>query len=96
MFCGVVEDELMVRVGPDFYGEALSRPNVRPMDFTGRPMKGYIFVVAEGCRTARMTKPWVDRSLAFVKTLEPTKRWRTNRQRATKELRNPNPKDPEA
>ena len=36
MVCGVVKDELMVRVGPDVYPKSLKRPNARPMDFTGR------------------------------------------------------------
>ncbi len=69
MFCGVVGDSLMVRVGPAAYDEALGRPHVRPMDFTGRPMKGYVFVDAEGCDTIPATQDWVDRALAFVATL---------------------------
>jgi hypothetical protein len=36
MACGIVGDDLMVRVGPDGYGDALERPHARPMDFTGR------------------------------------------------------------
>jgi hypothetical protein len=41
MSVGVEKDRLMVRVGPDRYDEALARPHARPMDFTGRPMKGF-------------------------------------------------------
>jgi TfoX/Sxy family transcriptional regulator of competence genes len=67
MFCGVVGDELMVRVGPDEYEESLARPNVRPMDFTGRPMKGYVFVTAEGCGSIRQLRPWVHKGLRFVR-----------------------------
>ncbi|MDP2674691.1 MAG: TfoX/Sxy family protein [Dehalococcoidia bacterium] len=37
MFCGIVKDQLMVRVGPERYDDALSRPHARPMDFTGPP-----------------------------------------------------------
>jgi len=44
MFCGVVKDALMVRFGPEGAGRALGQPHVRPMDFTGRPMKGMVFV----------------------------------------------------
>ena len=44
MFCGVVRDTLMVRLGPDAVGPALNQPHVRPMDFTGRPVKGMVFV----------------------------------------------------
>src|SRR5215471_4643031 len=53
MFCGVVKDTLMVRLGPDGARRALDRPHVRPMDFTGRPMKGMVFVEAAGLRGER-------------------------------------------
>jgi hypothetical protein len=44
MFCGIVGDDLIVRVGPDRYEECLFIAHVRPMDFTGKPMRGYVFV----------------------------------------------------
>jgi hypothetical protein len=44
MFCGVVTDTLMVRLGPEAVDRALGQPYVRPMDFTGRPAKGMVFV----------------------------------------------------
>jgi TfoX/Sxy family transcriptional regulator of competence genes len=74
MFCGVSGDELMVRVGPERHPEALGRKHVRPMDFTGRPMTGYVFVEPAGCRTEKAVQPWVDWSSAFVATVEPSKR----------------------
>jgi TfoX/Sxy family transcriptional regulator of competence genes len=73
MFCGVASDDLMVRVGPDRHEEALARPHARPMDFTGRPMKGYVFVAPAGCRTAKAIKPWADWAMSFVATLGPAK-----------------------
>jgi TfoX/Sxy family transcriptional regulator of competence genes len=69
MFCGVANDDLMVRVGPERHEDALRRPHVRPMDFTGRPMKGYVFVGPEGCRTQRQVARWAEKSMTFVKTL---------------------------
>ena len=48
MFCGVVKDTLMLRLGPEGAARALGQPHVRPMDFTGRPMKGMVFVVSHG------------------------------------------------
>ena len=42
MFCGIVKRDLMVRVGPDHYEESLRLQHVRPMDFTGKPLKGYV------------------------------------------------------
>jgi TfoX/Sxy family transcriptional regulator of competence genes len=53
MFCGIANDELMVRVGPERFQESLAQAHVRPMDFTGRPMKGYMFVGPAGCRTQK-------------------------------------------
>ena len=48
MSCGVNDETLMVRVGPELYEEALRRPYSREMDFTGRAMKGFVFVSPEG------------------------------------------------
>jgi TfoX/Sxy family transcriptional regulator of competence genes len=70
MFCGIVREDLMARVGPEAYEDALSRPHVRPMDFTGRPMKGMVYVEAPGIAGDRL-KDWVERTLAFVETLTP-------------------------
>lgn len=69
MFIGIVKDTLMVRVGPDGYAEALARPHAREMDFTGRPMKGYVFVAAGGFDTDAGLSGWVERAVRFVSTL---------------------------
>jgi hypothetical protein len=61
MFCGIVRDQLVVRVGPEQYEEALAEAHVRPMDFTGRPMKGYVFVEPAGCCTEEAVRCWVER-----------------------------------
>jgi TfoX/Sxy family transcriptional regulator of competence genes len=70
MFCGIVKDDLMVRVGPERYKAALAEAHVRPMDFTGRPMNGYVFVGPGGSRTEQAIKKWVDQGAAFVATLD--------------------------
>jgi TfoX/Sxy family transcriptional regulator of competence genes len=69
MFCGVASADLMVRVGPAAYEAALAAPHARVMDFTGRPMTGYVFVAPAGTRTAAQVAAWVERALAFVTTL---------------------------
>jgi TfoX/Sxy family transcriptional regulator of competence genes len=71
MFCGIANDDLMVRVGPERYDEALQKPHVRPMDFTGRPMKGYVYVGPPGRRTDAALSAWVNLSASFVATLPP-------------------------
>jgi TfoX/Sxy family transcriptional regulator of competence genes len=70
MCCGVVGDELMLRLGPEGAAAALQRPHVRPMDFTGRPMSSMVFVAAEGLR-GHALRSWVEAAAAFVATLAP-------------------------
>ena len=69
MFCGIVRDDLMVRVGLERHEEALAQPHARPMDFTGRPMRGMVYVGPEGCRTDEALKRWVEQGLNFAATL---------------------------
>jgi hypothetical protein len=69
MCCGVVGDDLMVRVGPEKFEDALARLHARLMDFTGHPSRGMVFVGARGTGTARAVETWVDRGLAFVQSL---------------------------
>ena len=71
MCCGVVGNELMVRVGPDAYADALAQPHAREMDFTGRPMKGMVMVAAGGFAARADLARWVRRGLAFVTALPP-------------------------
>ena len=69
MCCGVVKDLLMVRVGPEGYEKALAKPHARPMDFTGRPLKGLVFVSPAGIRTDKRLSSWVAQAARFVRTL---------------------------
>jgi hypothetical protein len=71
MCCGVAGQDLMVRVGPELYERALKRPHARPMDFTGRPLRGFVYVGQEGCRTAAQLQGWVRLGLSFVLSLPP-------------------------
>lgn len=48
MCVGIIKEDLMARVGKFYYQEALSQPHARPVDFTGKPRKGYVFVGPEG------------------------------------------------
>jgi TfoX/Sxy family transcriptional regulator of competence genes len=69
MFVGISGDVLMVRVGPAAHAASLARPHARPMDFTGRPMKGYVFVDAEGFEEDDDLAAWSGAGLDFVATL---------------------------
>lgn len=70
MCCGVIEDSLVVRVAPDDYERALREPHARPMDFTGRPLRGFVYVDREGfANNDASLKQWIERGLSFVRTL---------------------------
>jgi len=67
MVLGIVKDELMVRVGPENYSEALRHPYTRPMDFTGRPLRGFVFVASKGLGENDNPKVWIALGLSGVK-----------------------------
>jgi TfoX/Sxy family transcriptional regulator of competence genes len=69
MFAGVMAEALMLRVGPDRHEDALARPHARIMDFSGRPMRGYVYVDPPGIATEAQLQEWVELSLSFVDTL---------------------------
>jgi TfoX/Sxy family transcriptional regulator of competence genes len=69
MCCGVIGDRLMLRVGPDGYEAALSRPHSKPMDFTGRPMKGMVYVEPAGFASPGDLKGWIARAMEFALSL---------------------------
>jgi TfoX/Sxy family transcriptional regulator of competence genes len=73
MACGIVGDDLMLRLGEDAAEKALGRPHVRPMDFTGRPMRAMVYVAPDGFATDDALVSWVRQALDFVATL-PAKR----------------------
>ena len=73
MFVGINEGDLMARIGPVNYPEALKLPHVREMDFTGKPMKGYVYVASEGLADSKDLDKWANMCLAFIDTLPPKK-----------------------
>ena len=71
MACGVLKDDLVLRVDPEKAASYLKEPHARPMDFTGRPMKNFLFVSLKGCATPAGLKKWVGRSVDYALTLRP-------------------------
>ena len=69
MCCGVVGEELMVRVGRESYEAALHEPHVREMDFTGRPLTGFIYVASEGLASDGDLRAWVERGARYAQSL---------------------------
>jgi TfoX/Sxy family transcriptional regulator of competence genes len=70
MCCGVQGDELILRLGPDGADEALASPHARPMDFTGRPLAGFVTVSRDGL-SGRALARWVERAVAWAESLPP-------------------------
>ncbi|RJQ20228.1 TfoX family protein [Candidatus Woesearchaeota archaeon] len=70
MFVGITKDELLARVGPENNEPALKKPHTRPMDFTGKPMKGFIYVAPAGIKTDKQLKSWIEMAKTFVQTLK--------------------------
>ena len=69
MCCGVLGDDLVVRVGAEAHADALALPHARPMDFTGRPVAGMVYVGPEGYAGDDALADWVDRGAAYVGSL---------------------------
>lgn len=71
MACGVNGDALMVRVGADGHDDAIAEPHVRVMDFTNRPMRGFLYVEPDGLRTPEDLARWVAAGADHAASLPP-------------------------
>ena len=71
MACGVLGSELVVRVGRENLENALSQPHSRPFDMTGRPIRSFVYVAAEGLATEDGLTAWASRGMAFADSLPP-------------------------
>ena len=65
MCLGIIKNKLMARVGPEVYEKVLTMKGSSKMDFTGRPMKGYVFVEPEGIDMDKDLENWVQLCLEF-------------------------------
>ena len=71
MSCGVVGEELMLRAGKEGYEEFLTLPHAREMDFTGKPMRGMLYVGTKGIDDDSDLEAWVLRGVDFASSLPP-------------------------
>ena len=76
MCCGIVGRDLMVRIPDDEFDAVMRGRHVRPMDFTGKPLRGFVYVSPPGFRTGAALRTWVSRGerVAKEKATKPTKR----------------------
>src|SRR6516162_1503002 len=70
MVAGTSKRGLLVRVGKDQQSLALARPGAKPMEMTGRPMEGYVFV-DPALRNEQELQDWIELAVGFVNTLPP-------------------------
>jgi TfoX/Sxy family transcriptional regulator of competence genes len=71
MACGVYKDDLILRIDPAKYEKLLKKPAAKVFDITGKPMKGWLMVEPEGCKTKKQLSAWVKEGLEFALTLTP-------------------------
>jgi TfoX/Sxy family transcriptional regulator of competence genes len=74
MCVGVVGEELMVRIDPEEHDRALEKKGCRVMDFTGKPMKGFVFVGAAGLKSDRDLDGWIAMALDYNQRAKPSKK----------------------
>lgn len=71
MACGVNKDNLIVRADPEKRGKLFKQPHAKPFDLTGKPMKGWLIVEADGVKTDKQLGTWVKEGVEFALTLPP-------------------------
>jgi TfoX/Sxy family transcriptional regulator of competence genes len=74
MCVGIIKDELMCRIDPDLHETAVEKIGCRTMDFTNRPMKGYVLIDQNGMRTQKEFDYWIDLALDFNKKAKSSKK----------------------
>ena len=65
MCVGIIKEELMCRIHPEAHEAAIQRPGCRTMNFTKRPMKGYIMISHDGMKSEKAFNDWIELALAF-------------------------------
>ncbi|MBL8021057.1 MAG: TfoX/Sxy family protein [Leptospirales bacterium] len=74
MCVGILKDEIMVRLDPELYRSALERKGCREMNFTGKPMKGFVFVGSEGISAKKDLEYWLGLAVSFNKKAKPSRK----------------------
>ena len=77
MCVGVLKDDLMLRINPETHNDVIEIHGCREMTFTGKPMKGFVFIGPEATNTSKELKFWVDIALAFNPFAKSSKKKKT-------------------
>ncbi len=71
MACGIIKDNLIVRIGTDNYRAALKKPHTKKFDLTGKALTGWVMVLSRGLDSDEELSKWVHKAVDFVRTLPP-------------------------
>ncbi len=71
MACGVIRDDLIIRVGAEKYTDSLLKPHVELFDITGRAMTGWVIVKEPGFRDDQDLEDWINQGVTYALTLPP-------------------------
>ena len=74
MCVGILNDDLMARIDPKYYDSVLEKTSCCEMDFTGRPMKGFVFIGPEGTKSKKDLEYWISLALDFIKKAKSSKK----------------------
>lgn len=74
MCVGVEKERLMVRLDPEKYDEVLEKEGCAPMDFSGKPMRGYVFVSIDALNTKKKLEYWIKLALEYNSIAKPSKK----------------------
>ena len=74
MCIGVEKERLMIRLDPAMYDEVMEKEGCTPMDFTGKVMKGFVFVSDNAVKTKKQLEYWVKLALEYNKIAKPSKK----------------------
>lgn len=74
MCVGVIQDEMMCRIDPDKYEMAVEKHGCRPMDFTGKPMRGWVMIEESGMSSKQDFDYWTGLALEFNKKAKASKK----------------------
>ena len=74
MCIGVEKERLMLRIDPVSYDEVMEKEGCKPMDFTGKVMKGYVFVDVDVLNTKKKLEYWVKLALDYNKLAKASKK----------------------
>lgn len=74
MCVGIVKERMMVRLNPELFEEVIEKDGCEPMDFTGKVMKGFVFVNAEALNTKKKLTYWIGLALEYNKIAKASKK----------------------